>query len=328
MFRRAFVSAFAVALAAQAAAAESVYESSAGPLLVEEAVGGLDQPWGFVFLPGGPDAGVLITEKGGSVRLFQNGELSDPIPGGPEVADRGQGGLLDVALAQDFETSGLIFLSYAAPDGVFAARTEVARARLAPGPRLEDLTVIFRQNPSQSGGRHFGSRIVVAEDGSLFVTIGDRGEDEEAQNLAAHQGSLIRITADGAPHPENPYLDQPGAQPEIWSFGHRNAQGADFDEDGRLWIVEHGARGGDEINRPERGMNYGWPVISYGTHYSGFKIGQGTAAEGMEQPLHYWDPSIAPSGLAVYDGEMFPEWRGDLLVGALKFRLISRLDVE
>lgn len=317
-----------VTFAAAPVTAEDIHDSSAGPLLVERVVDGLEQPWGFAFLPGGPEEGVLITEKSGALRLFADGRLSAPIPGAPEVADRGQGGLLDVALAPDFATTGEIYLSYAAPDGVFAAQTRVARARLAPGPRLEDLTVIFRQEPSQSGGRHFGSRIVVAPDGSLFVTIGDRGEEGEAQNLAAHQGSVLRITRDGAPHAANPYLDQPGAKPEIWSFGHRNPQGAALDGDGVLWTVEHGAQGGDEINRPERGANHGWPVISYGRHYSGAKIGAGQRAAGMAQPVHYWDPSIAPSGLVVYEGDMFPDWRGDLLVGALKFRLLSRLDLE
>jgi glucose/arabinose dehydrogenase len=195
--------------------------------------------------------------------------------------------------------------------------------------RLEDAEVIFRQEPPQSTGHHFGSRIVIAEDGSLFITIGDRGEAEYAQDLTRHQGSIVRILPDGRPHPENPFIgNQRGWREEIFSYGHRNPQGAARGPDGTLWTVEHGARGGDEINRPQIGRNYGWPVISFGRQYSGGKIGVGTAATGMEQPLYYWDPSIAPSGLTVYDGDLFPDWRGDLIAGALKFQLLSRLDVD
>lgn len=319
-----------VAASLAAPAAAETFESSAGPLAVEPVVTGLDQPWAFVFLPGFEETGgMLVTEKSGALRLFGDGALSAPIAGAPEVSSRGQGGLLDVALARDFAASGEIYLSYAAPDGPGASRTEVARARLVrtPEPRLEDLTVIFRQAPSQSTTRHYGSRIVIAEDDSLFITVGDRGQREEAQDTSRHQGSVIRIMRDGTPHPGNPFLNG-GGRPEIFSYGHRNPQGAALDADGGLWTAAHGARGGDEINRPEVGRNYGWPVISYGRHYSGGEIGVGAAKEGMEQPLHYWDPSIAPSGLAIYEGDLFPDWRGDLLVGALKFRLLSRLDVE
>ena len=301
------------------------FESSAGLVEVETVVSGLERPWGFAFLP---DGGVLITERPGALRHFKNGALSAPIPGLPDVYDSGQGGLLDVALARDFAESGEIYMSYAASDGVFSAQTRVARATFT-GDALTNVEVIFRQEPSQSGGRHFGSRIVVADDGSLFVTIGDRGEAGEAQNPASHQGSVIRILRDGAPHPDNPFLSgDRGWKPEIYSYGHRNPQGATFDSEGVLWTVEHGAKGGDEINRPANGANFGWPIISYGRHYSGGKIGVGRSSPGMEQPVHYWDPSIAPSGLVRYEGAMFPEWRGDLLVGALKYQLISRLDVE
>lgn len=288
----------------------------------EEMVSGLDHPWSFAFLPDFPETGaMLITERPGALRLFENGHLSAPLSGAPEVAARGQGGLLDVALSHDFAESGVIYLSYAAADGSLA-RTEVARARLIreDPPRLEDLRVIFRQSPSKPGGRHFGSRIVVADDGSLFVTLGERGDRPEAQNLAAHQGKIIRITPEGAPHPANPFLNQPGAAPEIWSYGHRNPQGAALGPDGALWITEHGARGGDEVNQPRAGVNHGWPVISYGRHYSGEKIGEGTEKEGMAQPKWYWDPSIAPSGLAF--------WRGKLAAGSLKFGQIALLDME
>ncbi len=325
---RAFGALFA--LAALPAAAET-FESSAGRLSVQPVVEGLDHPWGFAFLPDFAETGaILITERSGALRLFEKGRLSPPIEGAPEVAATGQGGLLDIALAPDFAETGTLYLTYAAPAGIFAARTELARARLvrAPEPRLEDLTPIFRQDPPQSASHHFGSRVVVALDGSLFVTVGDRGQSEEAQNLGAHQGSVVRILPDGAPHPENPFLGLPGAKPEIWSFGHRNPQGAALDPAGRLWIVEHGARGGDELNRPEAGVNYGWPVISYGRHYSGGKIGEGTAKPGMAQPIYYWDPSIAPSGLAFYEGDLFPGWKGDAFVGALKFQLVARLDLD
>ncbi|MEL6793280.1 MAG: PQQ-dependent sugar dehydrogenase, partial [Pseudomonadota bacterium] len=316
----------AAALSAPPAMAET-FETSAGAVRVDRMVEGVTKPWGFAFLP---DGGVLITEKAGDLHLWRDGALSAPIAGVPEVADSGQGGLLDVALARDFAETREVYLSYSRPDGFRASQTAVARARLSDdGATLENAEVIFRQVPSQATSRHFGSRIVVAEDGSLFVTIGDRAERQKAQDLTSHQGTLVRITRDGAPHPENPFLGNGrGWLPEIYSYGHRNAQGAAQAPDGTLWTVEHGARGGDEINRPEIGVNYGWPAISYGTHYSGASIGVGTEAEGMAQPVHYWDPSIAPSGLAWYDGDMFPEWRGDLFVGALKYRMISRLDME
>ncbi|QIE54894.1 PQQ-dependent sugar dehydrogenase [Pikeienuella piscinae] len=320
----------ALALLATPASAQ-VFETSAGPVRVEPMVEGLDHPWSFAFLPDFETTGaMLITERPGALRLYQDGALSNPLDGAPGVAARGQGGLLDVALARDFAKSGEIYLSYAASDGLFSARTEVARARLVRdrAPRLEALKVIFRQQPSKSTTRHFGSRIVVAPDGSLFVTFGERGEGAAAQDLGTHQGKVVRITRDGAPWPGNPFFGRDGALPEIWSYGHRNPQGAALDAAGALWVVEHGARGGDEINRPDPGANYGWPEISYGRHYSGEKIGRGTAAAGMEQPAYYWDPSIAPSGLAIYQGDLFPAWRGDFLVGALKFRLLSRLGME
>ncbi|MFV0475503.1 MAG: PQQ-dependent sugar dehydrogenase [Pikeienuella sp.] len=314
-----------------APAAADMYDSSAGPLQVAPVVEGLDHPWGFVFLPDFEETGaLLVTERSGALRLFERGALSAPIEGAPEVAARGQGGLLDVALARDFAESGEIYLSYAAQEGTFSTRTEVARARLERGaaPRLDGLTVIFRQSPASNSGRHYGSRVVVAPDGSLFITLGERGDRPAAQDLSTHFGKVARIDRDGAPWPGGPFIDREGALPEIWSYGHRNPQGATLDREGRLWVSEHGAQGGDEINRPEAGLNYGWPEISYGRHYTGEKIGRGTAAEGMEQPEYYWDPSIAPSGLMIYQGALFPEWRGDFFIGSLKFALLSRLDEE
>jgi glucose/arabinose dehydrogenase len=312
----------AALLLASAAAAET-YPTSAGPVRVERVAGGLSYPWGMDFLP---DGRVLVTERSGALRLVTDGAVSDPIAGVPAVYDSGQGGLLDVALSPDFAETGLLFLSYAEP-AAGGARTAVARARLA-GDRLEDVETIFRQRPALSGGRHFGSRIVPAPDGTLFVTLGDRGARDMAQDPSNLIGKLVRIAPDGAIPPDNPFVGRSGHAPEIYSIGHRNTQGADLDAEGRLWTVAHGARGGDEINRPEAGRNYGWPVISYGRHYSGASIGEGTAKPGMEQPLFYWDPSIAPSGLTVYDGALFPEWRGDLFVGALRGQLLARVEIE
>lgn len=318
--------AFSVALClAPLGAAADIAQSSLGPLKVEKMVGGLERPWGFEFLP---DGGIIVTERPGRLRIWRDGRLSPPLAGLPKIRAGGQGGLLDVALARDFARTGEIYLSYSGPVGLFSSQTRVARARLA-GDRLEGVKIIFRQEPAESTSHHYGSRIAVAPDGSLFVTLGERGQREEAQNPANHLGAVIHILRDGSPHPDNPFIGNGrGWRPEIWSYGHRNPQGVDIGPDGTLWTVEHGPKGGDEINRPLPGRNYGWPVIGYGVHYNGAKVGVGTAAPGMEQPVHYWDPSIAPSSLAVYDGSMFPEWRGDLLVGALKFQLIARLDME
>ena len=292
---------------------------------VEVIASGLDHPWGVEPLP---DGSLLVTERSGSLRLIQNGEVSEPVTGLPDIAASGQGGLLDVAIAKDFATSRTIFFSYSTSNEE-GLGTAVARARLSEdATALTDVEEIFRMNRFTGVRRHFGSRIAVAEDGSLFFTIGDRGESERAQDFDDHAGAVLRIDANGAAPADNPFVDGGGA-PELWSKGHRNPQGLDIDpKTGVLYSVEHGARGGDEINLPQPGKNYGWPEISYGRHYSGAEIGQGSAAEGFEQPLHYWDPSIAPGGMAVYRGEMFPEWDGDLLVAALKFQLLVRLDLD
>ncbi len=297
------------------------FDSSAGPLRVEQVARGLEHPWSLAFLP---DGRMLVTERPGRLRLIEDGRLSAPLAGVPVVDDTGQGGLFDVALAPDFAETGTLFLSYAEPrDG--GAATAVARARL-DGDRLEGLSVIFRMNRASRGGRHFGGRIVVAPDGTLFVATGDRGDGDRAQDGFDHAGKVLRIAPDGAAPPDNPFAAGGGA-PEVWSLDHRNIQGAALDGAGRLWTVEHGARGGDEVNRPEAGLNYGWPVISYGVHYSGARIGEGTHKPGMEQPAFWWDPSIAPSGLTLYDGALFPQWRGDILVGALRAELIARVEM-
>lgn len=289
-------------------------------------VDGLQNPWGMDFLP---DGDVIVTERVGRLRLVSGGQVSDPVAGVPRVWARGQGGLLDVKASPDFATSGLIFLSFSRP-GSGGAGTAVARARLvrdAGPPRLQDVTIIFSMARKTSTRQHFGSRLVFAPDGNLFVTTGDRGDGKRAQDVGDSAGAVLRITADGTAPADNPHVNDAAALPQLWSKGHRNVQGAIFDPvTNSLLTVEHGAKGGDEINRPEAGRNYGWPVISYGVNYSGSKIGDGTEAPGTEQPLFFWDPSIAPSGLAVYEGAMFPEWNGDLLVGSLKFALLSRLD--
>ncbi len=229
----------------------------------------------------------------------------------------------------DYSANQMIYFSYAEA-GPKGAGTAVARARLdRAANRLRDVIVIFRQFPKSSGGRHFGSRLVFARDGTLFITIGERGERDRAQDFTINRGQVIHINPDGSVPAKNPFVGKPGYRPEVWSYGHRNPQGAALHPDtGKLWTVEHGARGGDEINIPQAGRNYGWPVIAYGRHYSGGQIGVGTHKQGMEQPTHYWDPSIAPSGMAFYTGDKFPKWKGSVLVGALRFRLLSRLSLD
>ena len=311
------------AVASLAAAAETAQlDSSAGPLRLERMAQGLDTPWALDFLP---DGGVLITERGGALKLLRQGRLH-AVAGVPRVVARGQGGLMDVAVARDFAQSREIWLSFARAHPQGGVGTALAAARLSrDGGRLRDLRILFQMAPGDSGGRHFGSRITEAPDGTLFLTLGERGDRPAAQDPARHNGKVVRIRRDGSVPPDNPLTGQAGARPEIWSLGHRNPQGAALDRDGRLWVVEHGARGGDEVNQIRRGANYGWPVIAYGRHYSGGRIGEGTAKPGMEQPAFYWDPSIAPSGLMIYSGRLWPQWAGDFFVGSLKFDLIARL---
>jgi aldose sugar dehydrogenase len=288
---------------------------------------GLSYPWGMTFLP---DKAMIVTERPGAIRIISpDGHVSAPLLGLPAVYASGQGGLLDVALDPNFSSNQRIYISYAEP-GAGGAGTAVASAILdRPGNALRDLKVIFRQTPKTDGGRHFGSRLVFSGDGTLFITVGERGERERAQDFTINRGQVVRINSDGAIPPDNPFIGKPGYRPEVWSYGHRNPQGAALHpQSGDLWTVEHGARGGDEINIPKAGGNYGWPVIAYGRHYSGGKIGVGTHAEGMEQPLYYWDPSIAPSGMMFYTGDKFPRWKGSLMIGALSFRLLTRLSLK
>jgi glucose/arabinose dehydrogenase len=298
-------------------------------VIVETVARNLQNPWGLAFLP---DNRMLVTERPGRLRMADtDGHLSEPIQGVPRVAARGQGGLLDVALDPNFAQNRLIYLSFAEERGEGRAGTSVARARLnADGTALEALAIIFRQEPTHTGNNHWGSRLVFDRDGNLFVTLGDRFDlRNQAQNPANHIGKIIRIKPDGGAAPGNPFLNREDARPEIWSLGHRNLQSAALHPTtGELWTVEHGARGGDEVNIPQKGKNFGWPVISYGVDYSGAKIGEGTKKAGLEQPVYYWDPSIAPSGMAFYTGDKFPAWRGSILVGALAGKLVSRLETN
>jgi glucose/arabinose dehydrogenase len=291
---------------------------------VDLVASGLDEPWGIDFLP---DGSFLVTERGGAIKRFAApGAEAVLVSGGPEVEVDGQGGLLDILVPRDFATSREVWLTYSEPRSAGAV-TAVGRAVLsADGSTLEGFTPVFSIPEGASGGRHFGSRLVEAPDGTLFLTVGDRGTGpagQEAQDPMRGEGKVIHLTRDG-----QPATVLPGALPGVYSWGHRNAQGAALDLEGRLWIVEHGARGGDELNAPEAGRNYGWPVITYGENYNGRAIGEGSAKDGMEQPVHYWDPSIAPSGLLVYSGSLIPDWRGDILFGSLNSDYLGRLDPD
>jgi glucose/arabinose dehydrogenase len=313
------------ALPAQA----QTFKSSAGDLKAETVVGGLAHPWALAFLP---DGRMLVTERPGRLRIAtRDGKLSAPVAGVPAVFARSQGGLHDVVLDRNFGQNGTIYLCYAEPaDG--GARTALARARLNDegAPRLEDVKVIFRQQGPLSRGQHFGCRIAQTADNLLFLTLGEHSiSRNEAQNLGNHLGKIVRIGPDGSVPRDNPFVDRAGAKPEIWSYGHRNSQGAALHpQTGKLWMHEHGPRGGDEVNIPEKGKNYGWPVIGYGVDYSGARIHQSTSKAGMEQPVKYWVPSIAPSGMAFLTGDLFPAWRGNLFVGGLVSQDVARLTLD
>jgi glucose/arabinose dehydrogenase len=288
---------------------------------------GLEHPWAVEPLP---DGALLVTEKPGRMRIVSaNGQLSQPITGVPKVDARDQGGLLDVALSPRFDSDRTIFWSFSEPrEGGNA--TSVARGVLSPDrSRLEQVRVIFRARPTYDGTKHYGSRLVFGSDGNLFVTLGERSDAPmrpQAQRLDSHMGKILRITPDGQAPRDNPFVGRDGALPEIWSLGHRNVQAAGLDPDGQLWEVEHGTRGGDELNKVEKAKNYGWPVQAYGEEYSGSAIsGAATAREGMEQPVYYWDPVIAPSGLQFYTGDAFPAWKGSLFVGSLGQQRLVRL---
>jgi glucose/arabinose dehydrogenase len=310
--------------------ASTSFESSAGALEIETVASGLVTPWSLAFLP---DGRMLVTERPGRLRVVtRNGQLSPPVTGVPEVWATGQGGLHDVALDKDFARNGTLYLCYAERTGN-GGRTSVARGKLNDGerPRLSDVKVIFRQEGPLSSGYHYGCRIAQGADGNLFVALGDHfSPRDEAQNLGNHIGKIVRITPDGAAPGDNPFVGRDGAKPEIWSYGHRNVQSlALHPTSGKLWEIEHGPRGGDEVNIAEKGKNYGWPVIGYGVDYSGAKIHEGTHRDGMEQPIKYWVPSIAPCGMAFYTADMFPKWRGSLFTGSINsVKGIVRLSLD
>lgn len=319
-----------VPVKAQENARSSTPESTRGILRATEVARGLDHPWAMAFLP---DGRMLVTERPGRLRIVQkNGTLSEPLKGVPQVVARGQGGLLDVVLDPKFGDNRTIYISYSELGEGGLAGTAVARAQLGQ-TSLEDVTVIFRQRPKVSGNGHFGSRIIFGRDGTMFVALGERmaaGNREQAQDLASGLGKIMRVNLDGSAAKGNPFEGRKGAQPEIWSYGHRNIQAAALHpETGELWAIEHGPLGGDEINVAQAGKNYGWPVISYGREYSGAKINGGkTAQAGMEQPLFYWDPVIAPSGMIFYTGSAFPDWKNNIFVGSLQPGGLVRLEVR
>ncbi len=321
----------AVSAASMAQAESPQLPSEQGRLQVETLATGLENPWALAFLP---DAqGMLVSERPGRLRLIgYQGAISEPIEGVPEVYAKGQGGLLDVALSPDFANDRLVYLAYAEGGHEGRAGTAVGHGSLSADNRqLEHFTVIFRQAPKLSTGVHFGSRLVFDRDGHLFVTLGENNERPTAQHLDKLQGKVVRLHADGQVPRDNPFVSRPGVRPEIWSYGHRNPQGAALNPwSGELWVHEHGPRGGDEINIPRPGKNYGWPLATHGINYSFLAIpeAEGEWVPGTERPLYVWKKSPAISGMAFYSGERFPEWRGDLFIGALAGQALIRLDLD
>jgi len=330
------ISAFAPALTAaallapipEARAVDAVYDTEKGRIRVQTIVEGLRHPWGLAFLP---DGRILVTERDGNLRLVGGGEVSEPLEGVPEVDTGGQGGLLDVAVDPALSRNRLVYLSYSeAGDG--GNSTAVARGRLSEdGARLTGVEVVFSQRPKLDSAMHFGSRLVFDRQGHLFITLGERSKAQfrgQSQQLDSHLGKVIRIRPDGSVPEDNPFAGRRDALPEIWSYGHRNAQGAALNPDtGVLWLNEHGPRGGDEINIPAAGKNYGWPVVSYGVNYDGSPVGTGKReAPGMTGPIYHWTPSIGVSGMAFYTADALPGWRGDVFVGGLAIPKLVRLE--
>jgi glucose/arabinose dehydrogenase len=301
------------------------------PFEVTELAGGFDQPWALAFLP---DGRMLVTEKhdGQLFVLSPDGkQKSPPVEGVPRVDGRGQGGLLDVEVGPDYATSGLVYLTYYEPrqrgNGL-----AVARGRLSGDkPRLEGPKVIFRMEPTLDSTMHAGGRLLFTPDGKLFVTLGERSilpGRVQARDLGSHFGKIVRVNPDGSVPPDNPFVGRKGARPEIWTLGHRNILAADLDDRGRLWVVDMGPRGGDELNLVQRGKDYGWPTIGYGEEYSGERIHESTQAPGLEQPVYYWDPVISPGALTIYSGKLFPKWKGNFLIAGLSSQALVRLAVE
>ena len=311
------------------AAAPSVAQSQPSPK-AQTVASGLQNPWAVAFLP---DGRFLVTERPGRLRVVNaDGQVQPAVQGLPEVAAGGQGGLLDVITDSAFASNRTIYFCFSEPGKGTTNSTALARARLSQdAKRLEDVKVIFSQQPKFSSTAHFGCRIVERPDGTLFLTLGDRfSRRDDAQTLDNHHGKVVRVAKDGAVPKDNPFVGKAGALPEIWSYGHRNSQGATLAPDGSLWTHEHGARGGDEINRPQAGKNHGWPLVSFGVNYDGSKIGSGdSAAPGLEPPLHHWTPSIAPSGMAFLTSDRYGAgWKGNLFVGSLKFEYLDRIELK
>lgn len=297
-------------------------DTDAGTISVEEIASGLEHPWGIAFLP---DGQAVVTERAGRVRILgTDGELSQPLAGTPEVFARNQGGMLDVALDSEFESNSFVYLSFAEP-GDDGASTAVGRGRLR-NDRIEEFEVLFRQEPKVSGTRHFGGRIVFSSEGHLFLTTGERGQFDPAQDPSNHIGTIVRLNRDGSVPGDNPFVGQDQAADEIWSYGHRNVEAADFHpETGELWVAEMGPYGGDEFNQPEAGRNYGWPVVSWGRHYDGTDIPDPPTHPEFADAAAHWTPVISPSGMAFYTGDRFPEWRGSALIGGLSARALVRV---
>jgi glucose/arabinose dehydrogenase len=314
-----------IAVALQGGGKERVIDTKHGKIKVETLASGLDKPWGLAFLP---DGRMLVTEKRGRLRIVtKDGVISDPIEGVPKVIANGQGGLLDVALDPAFAENGLVYLSYSEP-GEDVAGTAVARGKLGDG-RLENVEVIFRQKPKVSGGNHFGSRLAFSPDGKLFVTLGDRFKFDPAQDLTNDIGKIVRINPDGSIPEDNPFVGQEGKLPEIWSYGHRNAQGAAIHPvTGKLWETEFGPFGGDELNIPEAGKNYGWPVVSWGKHYDGTDIPDPPEHAEFTDAIYHWNPVISPSGMTFYTADVIPGWKGNLILSGLSSQSITRLELD
>lgn len=321
----------ALGLSALAATAQAnTIETRWTDVNVETIASGLSNPWGIAFLSNGR---MLVTERAGTMHIVEaDGSKGEAISGLPEIKVRRQGGLLDVALSPDYDTDSMIYFSYSEPEseGSEVTSTAVARARLEDNA-LQDVEVIFSQYPKEDGGRHYGGRLQFSADGEyLFIGLGDRGHrQDDSQTLDNHTGKLVRIHRDGSAPSDNPFVDEDGALPEVWSYGHRNIQGMDIQPStGKIWAVEHGPQGGDELNQPEAGLNYGWPVITHGEQYGGGEVGIGFNKDDMELPVWHWTPSIAVSGMAFYDGNQFPAWQGNILATGLRGTQVARLEVD